>query len=132
MGLSKTSLNNIHKKLGGRMIDFTGWEMPVHYGSALREHFAVRETVGLFDVSHMGEIEILGKDAIPMAQKVTCNDIQRLKDGQAQYSALLYPEGTFVDDIVLYRIPLSTFLSVLMPRTRKKISSGFVNIRKDR
>ncbi|MEE2822768.1 MAG: glycine cleavage system aminomethyltransferase GcvT [Acidobacteriota bacterium] len=104
MGLSKTSLNNIHKKLGGRMIDFTGWEMPVHYGSALREHFAVRETVGLFDVSHMGEIEILGKDAIPMAQKVTCNDIQRLKDGQAQYSALLYPEGTFVDDIVLYRI----------------------------
>ena len=104
MSLKKTSLNDIHQQSGGRMVDFAGWEMPVHYGSTLREHLAVRESVGMFDVSHMGEIEILGKDALPMAQKVTSNDVSRLKDGQAQYSAVLYPEGTFVDDIVLYRI----------------------------
>ncbi len=104
MSLKKTSLNDIHQQSGGRMVDFAGWEMPVHYGSTLREHLAVRESVGIFDVSHMGEIEILGKDALWMAQKVTSNDILKLEDGQAQYSAFLYPEGTFVDDIVLYRI----------------------------
>jgi aminomethyltransferase len=86
------------------MVDFAGWEMPIHYGSTLREHLAVRESVGIFDVSHMGEIEIIGKDALSLAQKITSNDISKLKDGQAQYSAFLYPEGTFVDDIVLYRI----------------------------
>ena len=78
------------------MVDFAGWEMPVHYGSALKEHFAVRQGVGVFDVSHMGEIELVGKDALAMAQKVTSNDISRLADGQAQYSAFLYPEGTFI------------------------------------
>ncbi len=86
------------------MVDFAGWEMPVHYGSALKEHFSVRQGVGVFDVSHMGEIEMVGKDALAMAQKLTSNDISRLADGQAQYSAFLYPEGTFIDDIVLYRI----------------------------
>ena len=104
MSLKKTSLNDIHQQSGGRMVDFAGWEMPVHYGSTLREHLAVRKTVGVFDVSHMGEIEMLGKDALLMAQKVTSNDVSKLEDGQAQYSAFLYPDGTFVDDIVLYRI----------------------------
>ncbi len=104
MTLKKTSLNDSHKQLGGRMVDFAGWDMPVHYGSTLREHLAVRESVGIFDVSHMGEIEILGKDALAMAQKLTSNDVSRLEDGQAQYSAFLYPEGTFVDDIVVYRL----------------------------
>ena len=104
MSLKKTSLNHLHQQLDGRMVDFAGWEMPVDYGSTLREHLAVRESVGSFDVSHMGEIEMLGKDALSMAQKVTSNDVSRLQDGQAHYSAFLYPEGTFVDDIVLYRI----------------------------
>ncbi len=86
------------------MVDFAGWEMPVHYGSTLKEHLSVRQGVGVFDVSHMGEIEMVGKDALSMAQKVTSNDISRLADGQAHYSAFLSPEGTFIDDIVLYRI----------------------------
>lgn len=86
------------------MVEFAGWHMPVQYKSALEEHLAVRSTVGIFDVSHMGQIEVTGKDALSLVQKITCNDVERLADGQAQYSALLYPNGTFVDDIVLYRI----------------------------
>ncbi len=104
MTLKKTPLNALHRKYGARMVDFAGWEMPVHYGSALKEHLAVRQGVGVFDVSHMGEIELVGQDALTMAQKVTSNDISRLSDGQAQYSAFLNPQGTFIDDIVVYRI----------------------------
>ena len=104
MTLNKTPLNALHKQYGARMVDFAGWEMPVHYGSALKEHLAVRERVGVFDVSHMGEIEVIGPDALAMVQKVTSNDISRLSDGQAQYSAFLNPQGTFIDDIVVYRI----------------------------
>lgn len=84
------------------MVAFAGWELPVQYKSALEEHHAVRERVGVFDVSHMGQIELLGPDALKLAQKVTCNDVSRLSVGQAQYSALLTPSGTFVDDIVVY------------------------------
>ena len=86
------------------MVEFAGWHMPVQYESALEEHLRVRSAVGIFDVSHMGQIEVSGRDALRLVQKVTCNDVERLADGQAQYSALLYPNGTFVDDIVLYRI----------------------------
>ncbi len=86
------------------MVEFAGWELPVQYGSAVAEHHAVRESVGVFDVSHMGQLELIGPDALALAQKVTCNDVERLSDGQAQYSAFLTAEGTFVDDIVLYRI----------------------------
>jgi aminomethyltransferase len=104
MTLKKTPLNALHREYGARMVDFAGWDMPVHYGSTLKEHLAVRKGVGVFDVSHMGEIEFIGPDALAMAQKVTSNDISRLSDGQAQYSAFLNPEGTFIDDIVVYRI----------------------------
>ena len=86
------------------MVEFAGWQMPVQYKSALQEHLAVRSTVGIFDVSHMGQIEVSGKDALKLVQKITCNDVERLADGQAQYSALLYSNGSFVDDIVLYKI----------------------------
>ncbi|MEE8349555.1 MAG: glycine cleavage system aminomethyltransferase GcvT [Acidobacteriota bacterium] len=120
MTLKRTSLNATHQRLGGRMVDFAGWEMPVHYGSTLREHLAVRSTVGIFDVSHMGEIEIRGKDALSMAQKVTSNDVQSLQDGQAQYSAILYPEGTFVDDIVLYRFHSEHLLLCVNAANREK------------
>lgn len=102
--MKKTPLNEVHRELGARMVEFAGWDMPVQYESALKEHMAVRQAAGLFDVSHMGQLEIIGKDALPMIQKVTCNDVARLADGQAQYSAFLYNEGTFVDDIVVYRI----------------------------
>ena len=86
------------------MVEFAGWHMPVQYKSALKEHLAVRSSVGIFDVSHMGQIEVSGRDALKLVQKITCNDVGCLADGQAQYSALLYSNGTFVDDIVLYRI----------------------------
>lgn len=85
------------------MIDFAGWEMPVQYTGALDEHHCVRKAVGVFDVSHMGRCEITGADALSFVQRMTCNDVSRLADGQAQYSALLTPEGTFIDDIVVYR-----------------------------
>lgn len=102
--MKRTPLYHSHLALNARMVDFAGWEMPVQYASALKEHLAVRKAAGLFDVSHMGQIEIRGSDALEFTQQMTCNDAWRLQDGQAQYSALLYPEGTFVDDIVIYRI----------------------------
>lgn len=86
------------------MVNFAGWKLPVQYQSALEEHHSVRQAVGVFDVSHMGQIEIRGKDALQIAQRATCNDVHRLVDGQAQYSALLTNEGTFLDDLVVYRL----------------------------
>jgi aminomethyltransferase len=112
--LKKTPLNDIHRKLGGRMIDFGGWDMPVQYAAGtIEEHMAVRSAVGLFDVSHMGEIEIRGPQALDLIQHLTTNDAGKLDDGQAQYSALTYPEGTFVDDILVHRFaPDHYFLCV--------------------
>ena len=104
MSLKKTALNSVHREFGGKMVEFAGWEMPVQYQGALKEHLAVRQSVGVFDVSHMGQIEIIGKDALILAQRVTSNDISQLEDNQAQYSAFLNPQGTFIDDIVVYRI----------------------------
>jgi aminomethyltransferase len=102
--LKKTALNDAHRKLGGRMIDFGGWDMPVQYtAGTIEEHMAVRKAAGLFDVSHMGEIEIRGTQALELIQRLTTNDASKLQDGQAHYSALTYPEGTFVDDILIHR-----------------------------
>ena len=80
------------------MVPFGGWDMPVEYSGIAAEHMAVRERAGLFDVSHMGEIEIAGKDALAAVQRISCNDASKLAVGQAQYSGLLTPRGTFVDD----------------------------------
>jgi len=103
----------MHCDHGGRLIQFAGWELPVQYKSALEEHHAVRTGVGVFDVSHMGQIDLRGRDALTMAQSVTCNDIGRLADGQAQYSAFLSDQGTFLDDIVVYRFnPEHIFICV--------------------
>src|SRR5712691_5912086 len=102
--LKRTPLNAIHRSLGAKMVDFGGWDMPVEYKGVLDEHRAVRERVGLFDVSHMGEIEISGPDALKLVQHVTTNDASKLKQGQAQYSALLYGHGGFVDDILVHRV----------------------------
>jgi aminomethyltransferase len=95
------------------MVPFAGWEMPLEYSGIAHEHTAVRTRAGLFDVSHMGEIEIAGKDALALVQHVSCNDASVLKTGQAQYSGLLTPEGTFVDDVLVYRMAASHFLLVV-------------------
>src|SRR5919108_2061507 len=90
----KTPLNSRHRSMGARMVDFGGWEMPVEYSGIVDEHLAVRTRAGLFDVSHMGEIEIAGADALAAVQHITSNDASRLAVGQAQYSALPTPDGT--------------------------------------
>ncbi|MEJ6669477.1 MAG: glycine cleavage system aminomethyltransferase GcvT [Pseudomonadales bacterium] len=102
--LKKTSLNSCHLDVGGKMVDFGGWEMPIHYGSQLNEHQWVRESAGMFDVSHMTVIDILGAGAKPFLRKLLANDVDRLKgQGQALYSAMLNPEGGVIDDLIVYR-----------------------------
>ena len=98
-----TPLNQLHKELGARMVEFGGWEMPVQYAGVIEEHLAVRQAAGLFDVSHMGEIEVTGRQALDFLQYLTTNNAGRLVDGQVQYSALCYPDGGVVDDVTLYR-----------------------------
>ena len=111
--LKKTALNAIHRQLGARMVDFAGWDMPVQYAGPLKEHLAVRTRAGIFDVSHMGEVELSGSTAEETIQRVACNDARRLAIGQIQYSALTMPQGTFVDDILVHRMgPAHFFLCV--------------------
>src|SRR3989442_14121014 len=102
-GYKRTPLYSVHKALGARVIPFGGWEMPVEYSSIAKEHAAVRTAAGLFDVSHMGEFEIRGPEALDLIQLVTTNNASKLTDGQAQYSALAYPHGTVVGDLLIYR-----------------------------
>ena len=111
--LKKTPLHAVHQSLGARMVPFGGWDMPVEYSGIAAEHLAVRTHAGLFDVSHMGEIEVAGRDALAAVQLVTSNDASRLSVGQAQYSALTTPAGTFVDDVLVYRLATSHFLLVV-------------------
>ncbi len=100
----RTPLHAVHRALGARLVEFSGWEMPVFYSGILDEHHAVRQAVGLFDVSHMGEIEIRGPEACQLIDYVTTNAVARLQTGQAQYSGLLYPHGGFVDDILVHKV----------------------------
>lgn len=109
----KTPLYARHCASGARMVPFGGWEMPLEYSGIADEHMAVRERAGLFDVSHMGEIEIAGKQALDAVQRVSCNDAARLQVGQAQYSGLLTPDGTYVDDLLVYRLASQHFLLVV-------------------
>ena len=125
--LRKTSLNALHRKLGARMVNFGGWDMPVEYpatGGLLAEHKAVRNSVGVFDVSHMGDIRIrTGRTpggALAAVQHLSMNDASKLAVGQAQYSALLYPAGTFVDDVIVHRLGEDDFLFVINAGTREK------------
>jgi aminomethyltransferase len=115
--LKKTPLNATHRALKAKMVDFGGWDMPVEYpcpgGGLIAEHLAVRNSVGLFDVSHMGEIQFRGPGALAAVQRITMNDASRLKDGQAHYSALLTPQGTFVDDILVHRLSPNDYLLVV-------------------
>ena len=118
--LRKTPLNARHRALGARMVQFAGWEMPVEYAGITAEHMAVRTRAGLFDVSHMGEIEIAGKNAVAAVQTVACSDPSPLEVGQAQYSGLLTPDGTFLDDVVIYRMAPTHFLLVVNASTVAK------------
>lgn len=102
--MKKTPLNQVHRELGARMVDFGGWDMPVQYSGVIEEHLAVRHAAGIFDVSHMGEIEVTGDNALEFIQRLTINDAAKLVDGQVQYSAMCYPEGGVVDDVTLYRL----------------------------
>src|SRR5215813_13397352 len=111
--LKKTSLNARHRAVGAKMVPFGGWDMPVEYAGIGSEHIAVRERAGIFDVSHMGEIEIAGKNALDAVQRISCNDASKLAVGQAQYSGLLTPDGTFVDDLLVYRLANSHFMLVV-------------------
>ena len=109
----KTPLNAIHRQLGARMVEFAGWDMPVQYSGPLPEHLAVRTKAGIFDVSHMGELEVKGPNANDTLQKLTCNDVNRIAISQCQYSALTTPAGTFIDDLLIYRVaPDHFFLCV--------------------
>ena len=111
--LRKTPLHAVHLASGARMVDFAGWNMPVEYSGITDEHMAVRTRAGLFDVSHMGEIEVAGAGALSFVQWITTNDASRLSIGQAQYSALTTPEGTFVDDVLVYRLADEHYLLVV-------------------
>lgn len=101
--LKHTPLHSVHVAAGAKMVDFAGWSMPIEYAGVVGEHQAVRTSAGIFDVSHMGEIELRGPDALALVQKVTTNNAARLAINQAHYSGLIYPEGTFVDDVLVYR-----------------------------
>src|SRR5271168_3759056 len=102
--LKATPLNAVHRQLGAKMVDFGGWDMPVQYTGIVDEHNTVRNAVGLFDVSHMGEIEVRGPEALKLVDFVTTNAASRLAIGQAQYSGLLYEHGGFVDDILVHKV----------------------------
>src|SRR6476659_8642400 len=111
--LKKTPLNQVEKDLGGKMVDFGGWELPVQFTGILEEHEAVRTKAGLFDVSHMGEVTVRGPQALALLQKSTCNDVSKLDDGRAQYNGLLYPNAGFVDDILIYRNDANDYFVVV-------------------
>jgi aminomethyltransferase len=121
----KTALNAVHRQMGAKMVDFNGWDMPVEYPASIgcgivNEHLAVRTGVGIFDVSHMGDIRLAGPQALAAVQHISMNDASRLAIGQAQYSALLYPQGTFVDDVIVHRLGEDEYLLVINAGTREK------------
>ena len=123
--IRKTALNAIHRQMGAKMVEFNGWDMPVEYPGSIgcgivHEHMAVRTGVGIFDVSHMGDIRLAGRQALAAVQHISMNDASKLAIGQAQYSALLYPQGTFVDDVIVHRLGEDEYLLVINAGTREK------------
>src|SRR3982751_2436935 len=119
--LKRTPLNNAHRQLGGRMVEFGGWDMPVQYSAGtMSEHLRTRMRAGLFDVSHMGEIDVRGSEAIPFVNGLVSNDATKLIDGQAQYSALTTPAGTVIDDLLVYRFAADHLLLVVNAGTTEK------------
>src|SRR5216110_726469 len=119
--LKSTSLNSVHRKLGGRMVEFGGWDMPVQYpAGTVEEHVRTRTHAGLFDVSHMGEVDVRGTDAVAFVNGLVSNDASKLVDEQAQYSALTTSEGTVIDDLLVYRFAEDHLLLVVNAGTTDK------------
>ena len=118
--LRKTALNAVHRAAKAKMVDFGGWDMPVDCCGLTTEHMAVRTSVGVFDVSHMGDIQLRGPGSLAAIQKLCMNDASKLQAGQAQYSAMLYPNGTFVDDVVVHKLSDNDYLIVINAGTREK------------
>src|SRR6201747_593292 len=118
--LRKTALNSTHRSHKAKMVDFGGWDMPVEYSGLIAEHMAVRTGVGLFDVSHMGDIQLRGPGSLAAVQRLLMNDASKLQVGQAHYSAMLYEDGTFVDDVVLHKLSDNDYLIVINAGTREK------------
>jgi len=119
----KTALNAVHRDVGAKMVDFNGWDMPVEYptaGGLIAEHMAVRTGVGIFDVSHMGDIRLHGPEALQAVQHITINDASRLAVNQCQYSAMLYPAGGFVDDLIVHKLADNDYWIVINAGTREK------------
>jgi aminomethyltransferase len=118
--LRKTALNATHRATKAKMVDFGGWDMPVEYSGLIAEHMAVRTAVGVFDVSHMGDIQLRGPGSLAAVQRLCMNDASKLAEGQAHYSAMLYPNGTFVDDVVVHKLSGNDYLIVINAGTREK------------
>ena len=111
--MKKTKFNSVHKKQGAKLIEFAGYEMPIQYSSIVEEHKAVRNSVGVFDVSHMGEIFISGDKSLEFIQHITVNDASKLSPGKVQYSAMCYPDGGIVDDLLVYNISENEYMLVV-------------------
>jgi len=111
--MKKTKFYNVHKKLGAKIVEFAGYEMPIQYSSIIAEHNAVRNSVGVFDVSHMGEVFVSGNKALDFVQHITVNDASKLTPGRVQYSAMCYPDGGIVDDLLVYRLAENEFMLVI-------------------
>src|SRR6202042_184744 len=120
MELRKTALNRTHRAHKAKMVDFGGWDMPVEYNGLIAEHMAVRAAGGVFDVSHMGDIQLRGPGSLAAVQKLCMNDASKLQVGQAHYSAMLYPNGTFVDDVIVHKLSDNDYLIVIHAGTREK------------
>ena len=128
MVLKRTPLYDIHVSLGARMVPFAGWEMPVQYSGVIEEHKAVRSACGLFDVSHMGEIEVSGDSAIDFVQFIMTNDIERIADGQCQYTPLCRADGGVVDDTIVYRFNIDRYLFVVNASNKDKVFGWMLEV----
>ena len=118
--MKRTALYECHREGGARFVDFGGWEMPVQYTGIQREHYAVRDHAGLFDVSHMGEVFVTGEDAVGAVNTLITNDLEKIADGQACYTAMCMPSGGIVDDLVVYRFSREKVLICVNASNREK------------
>src|SRR5258708_5329619 len=130
--LKRTPLNAVHRGMGAKMVNFEGWDMPVEYSGVIPEHRAVRQAVGLFDVSHMGEIVISGPQALELTQHVTTNDASKLERGQAQYSSMLYAHGGFVDDLLVHRVDEHIYFLCVNASNQDKDFDHILGVARDR
>src|SRR5271154_3125903 len=122
----QTPLYELHRQSGGLMVDFAGWQMPLHYGSQIAEHHAVRQHAGMFDVSHMGVIDIHGTEVATFLRSVLANDVQKLnKNGKALYSCMLNPQGGVIDDLIVYRVQ-NDFFRLVVNASRRSVDLSWL------